>query len=200
MTSVFIGGSRMISHLSEEVTARLRNIVSRNLAVLIGDANGSDKAVQRFFSEAGYRHVCVYCSGPECRNNLGLWKTIHVGVQRRTKDRQFYQIKDAKMASDCDYGFMLWDGESSGTLNNVVSVISRRKRCLLYVAPSRKLLPIRSPADLESVTRTLPSEILADLDKKTGFRERLLDLNAGAQQELTELEVREDQQPIWSGF
>ena len=92
----------MISKLNEEIKIRLKNIISKNFAVLIGDANGSDKAVQKFFLEQRYRRVSVYCSGQECRNNLGAWETVHVNVPRKTKDREFYAFKDTQMAADCD--------------------------------------------------------------------------------------------------
>lgn len=191
MNSVFIGGSRMISNLSEEIKVRLRNIISKNFTVLIGDANGSDKAVQRFFLEKRYKSVLIYCSGQECRNNLGAWKTIHVDAPNKTKNRKFYGIKDAKMATDCDYGFMLWDAESSGTLNNVLNIISYRKPCLLYIAPQREFVPIKSPAELESITRTLPIELLSELDEKIELRERLEKLTSFSQDLLTGFEVRE---------
>ena len=46
MTKVFIGGSRAITRLHPEVAKRLRNIIDGKLMVLVGDANGADKAVQ----------------------------------------------------------------------------------------------------------------------------------------------------------
>ena len=80
MTKVFIGGSRAITRLHPEVTQRLRNIVDGGLTVLVGDANGADKAVQRFFaeSEPPYQRVEVFCSGLQSRNNLGKWRERHV--------------------------------------------------------------------------------------------------------------------------
>jgi hypothetical protein len=50
--------------------------------------------------------------------------------------------KDAKMAEDSDYGFMLWDGKSSGTLNNVLNLLSRQKRTLLYFSPTKEFVTI----------------------------------------------------------
>jgi predicted Rossmann fold nucleotide-binding protein DprA/Smf involved in DNA uptake len=47
MTKVFIGGSRAVSRLSEPVLARLdRRTIAKGLSVVIGGANGADKAVQ----------------------------------------------------------------------------------------------------------------------------------------------------------
>ena len=46
MTAVFIGGSRRISRINVDVRARLDRIVENRLPILIGDANGADKAVR----------------------------------------------------------------------------------------------------------------------------------------------------------
>ena len=45
---VFVGGSRKIIHLDPEVEFRLMNIINSGGTILIGDANGADKTVQKF--------------------------------------------------------------------------------------------------------------------------------------------------------
>jgi hypothetical protein len=70
MNSVFVAGSRALSKLNAPVKERLDNIVARRLTVLVGDANGADKAVQRYLAERNYQHVFVYCMDV-CRNNIG---------------------------------------------------------------------------------------------------------------------------------
>jgi len=74
MTCVFVAGSRDVSRLNAQVKERLDNIVKQNLTVLVGDANGADKAVQRYLAQCGYREVVVYCM-EVCRNNVGDWPT-----------------------------------------------------------------------------------------------------------------------------
>ena len=73
MTKIFVGGSRRISRLNEDIRRRIDRIVAKRLHVLIGDANGVDKAVQRYLHERGYDRVEVFCSGPASRNNVGGW-------------------------------------------------------------------------------------------------------------------------------
>lgn len=51
MTAVFIGGSR---RLPIAVRRRVDNIVAKELTVLIGDANGADKAIQTYLHEKHY--------------------------------------------------------------------------------------------------------------------------------------------------
>jgi hypothetical protein len=60
VTKVFIGGSRRITRLDGEVLRRLDRIVEKRLPVVIGDANGADKAVQRYLSERKVEKVEVF--------------------------------------------------------------------------------------------------------------------------------------------
>ena len=48
MTSVFIGGSRKVSRLNSAIKERIDGIIQREFTVYIGDANGSDKAIQKY--------------------------------------------------------------------------------------------------------------------------------------------------------
>ena len=62
MTKIFIGGSRKITRLPQLVIDRIENITNKNLTILIGDANGVDKYVQKYLSDKNYRNVVVFCS------------------------------------------------------------------------------------------------------------------------------------------
>jgi hypothetical protein len=73
MTNVFIGGSRKISRLDADVRQELDRIVEKSLKVLVGDANGADKAVQSYLKSKNYDLVEVFCAGRTCRNNVGRW-------------------------------------------------------------------------------------------------------------------------------
>ena len=70
MKKVFIGGSRRISRLDDDVTRRIDRMIERELSILIGDACGADKAVQTYLSEWQYLNVTVFCTGVQCRNNV----------------------------------------------------------------------------------------------------------------------------------
>ena len=73
MTRVFIGGSRHITRLEAEVRRRLDRIVEKGLPVVIGDANGADKAVQRYLSDRQFQRVEVFSADESPRNNVGGW-------------------------------------------------------------------------------------------------------------------------------
>jgi hypothetical protein len=80
MSTVFIGGSRRVGRLNSIIRAKLDSIVERGLHVVVGDANGSDRAVQSFFAEKRYREVVVYCMENACRNNVGGWPVRAIGA------------------------------------------------------------------------------------------------------------------------
>ena len=67
MTTVFIGGSRKITRLNDTIRSRADNIMRQHFTVIIGDANGADKAMQSYFTAKGYRDVIVYCMDNRCR-------------------------------------------------------------------------------------------------------------------------------------
>ena len=157
MTStVFISGSRHIRCLSAEVKNRLRTIVDKQFNVLVGDANGVDKAVQKYLAEIDYQLVRVFCSGSVCRNNLGNWSIEWIAVDPKLTGRAFYTQKDKAMAAQADYGFVLWDGKSQGSWNNLQELIKHDCRSLLWYAPDKHFYNIVSVQDLQ---RFIPQSV-----------------------------------------
>ena len=150
MTTVFIGGSRRIGRLNEAIRARLDNIVDRGLRVVIGDANGSDRAVQAYLAQRGHRDVVVYCMAGGCRNNLGGWNVEEVEASVE-HGFEYYALKDAQMALNADCGFMLWDGKSRGTLLNVQGLLEARKPVVIYFAPDRECVTVRTSDELKAL-------------------------------------------------
>jgi adenine-specific DNA-methyltransferase len=127
VTRVFIGGSRHITRLEAEVRRRLDRIVEKGLPVVIGDANGADKAVQRYLSEQKFEKVEVYCADESPRNNVGGWPVRVIRPGHVRKDFDYYATKDRAMATAATVGLMLWDGQSRGTLMNVLRLADRGK-------------------------------------------------------------------------
>lgn len=148
---VFIAGPRAISRLDKAILERLRSICDKNCTVLVGDANGIDKAVQKFFFEAGYANVCVFVSGNTVRNNLGGWQVENVEVDKKLKGFAFYAQKDLAMATTADYGFMIWNGESKGTLNNIINLIGGGKKVLVYLTPAKQFVSVGCKDELATL-------------------------------------------------
>lgn len=153
MKSVFIAGSRAVSKLNPLIRERLDNIMKQNLLVLVGDANGADKAVQRYLAKSQYRHVVVYCMD-SCRNNLGVWPTRnHRAEVNARHDRHYYGLKDLAMSQDADCGLMLWDGISKGTLTNVFNLLNADKKLLLYLGPKKTFFKLHTYEDFQMALR-----------------------------------------------
>lgn len=173
MSTVFFGGSRKLPHLNSEIRARLRNLISGHHRILVGDANGADKAIQSFFSDEGYRNVTVYCMDKHCRNNLGRWPTKSIDSDGRKKDYSYFALKDAEMSKEADYGFMLWDGKSKGTLNNILNLLQQDKPALVYFSKSKSFVPIKTNEDLHRLVAQCDESSKRNFEKKIKLSERL---------------------------
>ncbi len=166
-TSVFLGGSRKLSRLNQQIRSRLKMLTKRHLKVLIGDANGADKAIQTLLADEGYRNVMVFCMGENCRNNVGKWPVVTLESPQYSKGFDYFIIKDAEMSRRANYGFMLWDGRSRGTLNNVLNLLQQKKLVFVYFAPKKEFRTIESMEELhhfvnaqDAQTRKLYSNLL----------------------------------------
>lgn len=143
MTTVFIGGSRHVSRLNDTVRARLDTIMARAFPVLVGDANGADKAVQQYLHSKHYPYVDVFCADGACRNNVGGWKQHEVPTTSRQRDAEFFSAKDRVMAKEATIGLMIWDGKSIGTLLNVYRLLQLGKNAVVYSVPGEQFMEFR---------------------------------------------------------
>jgi hypothetical protein len=157
MNTVFIGGSRRVARLNPTIRERLDNIITKGLRIVIGDANGSDRAVQGYLAERGHRNVVVYCMANGCRNNLGDWPVRAVEAAGE-RGFEYYALKDAEMAKAGDCGFMIWDGRSKGTLLNIQRLLSDAKPVVVYFAPERKCHTLRAQRELDKLLVKAPRE------------------------------------------
>ena len=71
--------------------------MNHNFTGFVGDANGADRCVQQYLLEKQYRNVLVFCTGPNCRNNIGKWETRHITPSIENKGFNFYVLKDQQM-------------------------------------------------------------------------------------------------------
>jgi probable addiction module antidote protein len=153
MNTIFIGGSRHISRLPPEVKKRLDNVIASRHQVVVGDANGADRAVQKHFFDASYCNVTVFCSGAAPRNNLGSWTTHKVDVPKGTKGFQFHAAKDREMAREADFGLMIWDGQSPGTVLNVLRLVQAGKISVLFNVPEKTAVNVKTVAQYREFIR-----------------------------------------------
>lgn len=166
-TKVFIAGSRRLSRLNKDVRRRIDNIVDKRLTVIVGDANGVDKAVQQYLSSKNYSNVVVFCMGGGCRNNVGDWPTRTImAADPARRDFAYYSTKDRAMAEEADYGLMLWDGRSRGTLTNIIHLVRGGKPVVVYIAPGRSFYTLRGSDHLAEILTRFDPAVLRRIDRE----------------------------------
>lgn len=165
-TKVFIAGSRRLSRLNNDVKRRIDNIVDNGFPVIVGDANGVDKAVQQYLSSRNYTNVVVFCMEGGCRNNVGDWPMRKIrAADPGRRDIAYYSTKDRAMAEEADYGLMLWDGKSRGTLTNVVDLVWRGRPVVVYLAPAKAFATLHEPEQLADFVRRFDPAILHRIER-----------------------------------
>jgi len=170
---VFIGGSRRVSRLGAPVRARLDKIVEKGLPVIIGDANGADKAVQQYLFSKHYDKVEVFCSGTACRNNVGHWPARLIDADLLDKgSRRFYTVKDRAMSNEATYGFMVWDGKSTGTLLNVLRLLRQDKKVVVYNMPDRRFSELKAYDQWHTFIAPYGAALRSETEQKAALEDR----------------------------
>lgn len=78
------------------------------------------------------------------------------------------------MASEATVGLMLWDGESRGTLMNVLRLSLQRKPVVVYVGPKKAFVEVRTHAGFEALVARLDHESLQRLRAQAANEERVV--------------------------
>lgn len=173
MYKVFISGSMRIKNLDTNVLNRINNIVDSNYQVIVGDANGVDSSIQRYLESKQTKSVVIYCSGENPRNNFGHWLTEKIQTNVAPGTRAFFTAKDIRMAEDCDYGLMVWDTKSTGTLSNAIELLKRKKISLVYINKAKKFLKVKEVSDLEKLVSYMSESDFIKADKKLNLRDKI---------------------------
>lgn len=181
MTTVFLSGSRKLSRINDMIRDRLRKMMEKDFTIILGDANGADKAMQSFLNESLYRNVTVFCAGNKCRNNVGEWPTNNVDVPSSLKGRDFYTAKDKKMAAEADYGFVMWDGKSAGSINNVLELIKRGKYVVVFLSANKEFFTVKYVDDITHLLQLCDSGNYLSIARKTNLRRTMAEIGHSTQ-------------------
>ncbi len=179
MTTVFISGSMKIKNINPLVLNRIENIVKSSFDIIVGDADGVDNSIQAFLKEKSYEKVVVYCSGQFARNRLGSWTVEKVVTEEKENSRKFYSAKDIEMANKCDFGLMIWDSKSTGTLSNVLRLLKQEKKSLVFVNKNKSFIKITSIKDLEHLISFMSDNVFQKADKKISLNNKIAELKQG---------------------
>lgn len=169
MHKVFISGSMRIKNLDRNVLIRIDNIVNSDYQVIVGDASGVDSSIQEYLNASHSKSVVVYCAGDRPRNNIGHWIVEKVYVNASPGTRAFYTAKDVQMANDCDYGLMVWDTKSTGTLSNTIELLKRKKISLVYINKLKEFLKVKEVSDLEKLISYMSESAKSKAESKLGL-------------------------------
>jgi hypothetical protein len=171
MKKVFIGGSRRVSRLNAEVRQRLDNIIAKRFPIVIGDANGADRAVQQYLLGKEYADVEVFCVGGYCRNNVGNWPSRKVAAETSEKNFQFYATKDRTMAREASVGLMIWDGQSVGTLLNVLRLLRQNKKVVVYEVPGNRFWELKSESHWKDFVLCRDAELRRRVEREAALED-----------------------------
>jgi hypothetical protein len=166
MAKVFVSGSMRIKNLDENVKFRLAHIVESGYEVIVGDADGVDTSIQKFFLQNTYSKVTVYCTGGQPRNNVGSWPVKNIQSTASPGTRAFFTAKDLAMAKDCDFGLMVWDTKSTGTLSNTIELLSSEKKSRVFINKEKLFVRIAEIKDLENLVKHMSDFAFKKADEK----------------------------------
>lgn len=175
---VFVAGSLSIRQLDSRVRARIENIVAQRLEIVVGDAEGVDTAAQRLLLEMPQARVTVFCTGTP-RNNLGGWRVESVESEHQVGSRAYFTAKDRRLAEVADFGLMIWDCRSTGTLGNILELLARGKKTVVFVHRLRDFRIVTNPEQLRELTELMSDPARRKAEEKIQLSERLAALRQG---------------------
>jgi hypothetical protein len=182
MTTVFIAGSITIKHLDPKVQERIMNIVHQDFDVIVGDADGVDASIQQFLLGINYHRVTVFCTGDTPRNNIGNWAIHQVKTYHKPGSRAFFTAKDLAMAEAADNGLMIWDSKSTGTLSNVIELLTRKKTSWAFINNAKTFHAIKNVDGLEALLDFMPAPARIKADSKIGLTDKVASLRSHEKQ------------------
>lgn len=194
MTTVFIAGSISINHLHKNVQERIGKIVCSGLDVVVGDADGADTSIQKCLRDYKAVKVTVYCTGNVPRNNVADWPVHNVYSKAKAGSRAYFTAKDLEMARKSDYGLMIWDCKSTGTLSNVIELLREKKKSVVFVNKSSDFVNVSSKSGLGHLLTFMSAPARAKVEEKLNLSKMIADTS----QEQFSLDVSVNERAIAS--
>lgn len=173
MSKIFIAGSITIKCIDPIVIERINNILQNQYDIIVGDADGVDKSIQEYLHQENYPKVIVYHSGAKPRNNIGCWPTKAVSTHHKVGTREFFTAKDIEMAKDAEIGVMLWDTKSTGTLKNVIELVSQHKKSTVFINKDKRFQRVYNIDELELLTQAMSEAAFKKANMKIKIFDRI---------------------------
>lgn len=171
MKSVFISGSISIKSLPSEVIKSFDKIITQNIEVFVGDADGVDTLTQNYFASKNYINLTVCTIYGDPRNSAShLFAIKQVNYAQNIKgEREKQSSKDSYMTANTEYSFVVWDGKSKGSYANIQRALEQSKKLKIYYTKldrcltKEELIPSSIDDIYKSNTGYTPSEIIAKI-------------------------------------
>jgi len=176
VTTVFIAGSMNIKHLDLKVKERIDKIIESDLKVVVGDADGADASIQTYLADHCAKYATVYCSGPTPRNNIGDWQVCTIEAKHAKGTRAFFTAKDIAMAHVADFGLMIWDAKSTGTLSNVIELLKQKKKSVVFVNKEKSFVNVGDVDQLQELVSHMSEHAQVKADEKIGLHAKINEL------------------------
>ena len=170
---IFLGGSRNLAFVPEEVQLRLDSWIHSGAHFVIGDANGADSALQAFLVNRESREVTVFSSADRVRNNIGHWQEERVESELKGSSADKHTVKDREMVRRATQGLVMWDRKSIGTLVNIIDLVQASKPVLLFDSQTNELQPLESQAEFADWSQAFSSEIKTARKRLKRYQNRL---------------------------
>src|SRR5262249_30819436 len=134
---------------------------------------GADTSIQRALMDMGASHVVVYCSGRVPRNNVANWPVHSVITGAEKGSRAYFTAKDLEMAEVADYGLMMWDSKSTGTLSNVIELLRRGKKTFVFVNKNKNFFTVSNIEGLKNLVGVMSEGARAQAESKIGLASKI---------------------------
>jgi len=170
---VFISGSIAIKNINKLVIDYIESIIEQECSIFVGDSNGVDRLIQQILIDRDYKNIKVYCTGNYPRNNIGKWEIVSVYTSHKPNTRLYFTVKDLEMTKHCDYGFMVWDLKSVGTLSNVYELVKREKMSVVFVDEFKKFFTVSSLLEFKNLVAMMSRSDFNKADKKIQLKEKM---------------------------
>ena len=167
---IFLGGSRNLAFVPEEVQLRLGSWIHSGAHFVIGDANGSDSKMQEFLVNKT-QHVTVFSSADRVRNNLGHWQEERVKTDLKGSSADKHTVKDREMVRRATHGLVMWDQESIGTLANIVDLVQSNKPVVIFDALNNET-PLKSQEEFTAWSQAFLPKVEAAEKRLERYRKR----------------------------
>ena len=169
---VVLGGSRHLEFIPSEVSQKLSDLMGIASEFLVGDAPGSDRAFQKYLLVNKYPRVKIFSSAEEIRNNLGNWPSEKIESGLKSKSSAVHAFKDRHMTKIADLGIMVWDGESAGTLSNVLDLLDAGKECYISLGVEQEFFKVDNKNSLLNLLSKYPDALDEASKRLDTFRTR----------------------------